>query len=69
MYKLYWQKTKGGRRIEMRRILKALLKTILCIVVIILFILIVINFPYAVLGAIAILEIIYLFLGFYKKED
>ena len=53
----------------MSRILKALLKTILCIVVIILFILIVINFPYAVLGAIAILEIIYLFLGFYKKED
>ena len=53
----------------MNRILKALLKTILCIVVIILFILIVINFPYAVLGAIVIFEIIYLFLSFYKKED
>lgn len=53
----------------MSRILKALLKTILCIVVIILFILIVINFPYAVLGAIVIFEIIYLFLGFYNKGD
>ena len=53
----------------MSRILKALLKTILCIVVIILFILIVMIFPYAALGAIVILEFIYLFLGFYNKED
>ena len=48
----------------MSRILKALLKTILCIVVIILFILIVMIFPYAALGAIIIYEIIYLFFSF-----
>ena len=52
----------------MSRILKALLKTILCIVVIILFILIVMIFPYAALGAIIIYEIIYLFFSFYNKE-
>ena len=70
MYKLYWKKAKRGKRIKMSRILKALFKTIIALLGIVLFIILANMFPYALLTLIIISLAIFIFFSFYtNKED
>ena len=69
MYKLYWEKTKRGRRIKMSRILKALLKTIAVVLGIVLFIISANMFPYLLATLMIIGLIIFIFISFYANEE